>query len=790
MNSEFPDFIGQGAQYYFDPSNSVMTITGSAGEATVNVTEWLGGWNLDFKGSGPLASGFYPAGSGNPHIDISAESRGCDYPTGMFNVVEVSFDTNNVPVSFWATFVQYCSEAPNAEALRGELRFNANPPVVLNVPARLTVTRGQNLAVTVSATSTNGGRVMLSATGLPAGASFVDNGDSTATLNWTPSWDQVGKTNITILGVDSQGASDYAYSWIIVEPLNGSTSLRMVDNGVEAFYTPTNGQFGADENYNHGVQVTYGETNGLGYDLEFVAPSNGVLSAGVYSNAAAYVGVLNSALPSMSVFGNGLSCLVLGGDFVVKQVVYGFTNDVIAYWGTFNQSCGPRQGEIKYNADAPVSLQAPFTASLTAGNLLSIPVTAVDENGNPVTLSAVSLPAGATFQDKGNGTGVFNWVPDGAQLGDFVAVLQAENAFGQFDTARIAISVATPIYSMYSVQDHLLYVQKQQGPPRLIPRVDPYIFGSEVLLVTNEEVYSVTLQDPDGQQQLFPDGSSPLDYQYSQSFSNLQALTAAFPTGTYQIAVTPFLQNAVTVSIELPALPFPQPPHVNNWLAAQDVNSSLPLTVTWDALPGGGTNDFIQLQIADVSGQIYFASPDVGQPGALNGTATAVVVPAGSLSPGQTYAGVLSFERVPIVDTTTYPLATGYGCVSTDTGFELKTLSKLRRGAGSLRFSSPTYIVNDNAGAATISVVRTGGNTLPASVSYATSNGTAQAGIDYTAASGTLVFSNGVTCQTFTIPIAAPSASNESKTVTLLLSGPSHGASLGARKAILHILGD
>ena len=53
---------------------------------------------------------------------------------------------------------------------------------------------------------------------------------------------------------------------------------------------------------------------------------------------------------------------------------------------------------------------------------------------------------------------------------------------------------------------------------------------------------------------------------------------------------------------------------------------------------------------------------------------------------------------------------------------------------GTLQFNSSTYSVNENGASVTITATRTGGSSGAASVNYATSNGTATAGSDYTAA--------------------------------------------------------
>jgi len=64
-------------------------------------------------------------------------------------------------------------------------------------------------------------------------------------------------------------------------------------------------------------------------------------------------------------------------------------------------------------------------------------------------------------------------------------------------------------------------------------------------------------------------------------------------------------------------------------------------------------------------------------------------------------------------------------------------------------------------------------------VNYATSNGTATAGSDYTAKSGTLTFAAGVTSKTFAIPIVKDTLDESDETVNLTLSNPTGGATLG-----------
>jgi hypothetical protein len=101
-------------------------------------------------------------------------------------------------------------------------------------------------------------------------------------------------------------------------------------------------------------------------------------------------------------------------------------------------------------------------------------------------------------------------------------------------------------------------------------------------------------------------------------------------------------------------------------------------------------------------------------------------------------------------------------------------------GPGSLQFSAASYSEAENAGTATITVTRTGGSSGAVGVSYATSDGSANAGSDYTAASGTLSFATGETTKTFTVFLTDEPSAEPDETVILTLSNPTGGATLGS----------
>ncbi len=105
--------------------------------------------------------------------------------------------------------------------------------------------------------------------------------------------------------------------------------------------------------------------------------------------------------------------------------------------------------------------------------------------------------------------------------------------------------------------------------------------------------------------------------------------------------------------------------------------------------------------------------------------------------------------------------------------------------AGTLQFSAPTYSVTEPTSPTTnvaITVTRTGGMAGGVLVTFATADGTATAGADYTATSGTLTFDAGNTSKTFSIAIQTDTLVEGDETVLLSLSSPGGGGTLGARK--------
>lgn len=102
--------------------------------------------------------------------------------------------------------------------------------------------------------------------------------------------------------------------------------------------------------------------------------------------------------------------------------------------------------------------------------------------------------------------------------------------------------------------------------------------------------------------------------------------------------------------------------------------------------------------------------------------------------------------------------------------------------------SPPSFSVNDvsvtEGGAQTFTVTKTGSAIQSFSINYATINGTATAGSDYTATSGTLTFAANETTKTVTIATIADGVNEPNETFYVNLTNPTNGATVSDDQGI------
>jgi hypothetical protein len=109
---------------------------------------------------------------------------------------------------------------------------------------------------------------------------------------------------------------------------------------------------------------------------------------------------------------------------------------------------------------------------------------------------------------------------------------------------------------------------------------------------------------------------------------------------------------------------------------------------------------------------------------------------------------------------------------------------------GVIQFSAPSVFRSENGGTAQIIVSRTGGNAGDVVIGYSTLNGTAKAGVDYQAATGSLIFGANETSKTISVSIIDDALNEDIETFSLSLQNISGGGTLGGQANITVSLQD
>jgi uncharacterized repeat protein (TIGR01451 family) len=193
-------------------------------------------------------------------------------------------------------------------------------------------------------------------------------------------------------------------------------------------------------------------------------------------------------------------------------------------------------------------------------------------------------------------------------------------------------------------------------------------------------------------------------------------------------------------------------------------------------------------------------------PALLEGTAFSSSGPALTLKPGKPFAWSLASlapDQSGIITVTgTISPNLSAPTIVTNTALITSTMAEIyvpnNAGSaainvlfGSLAFNQPAYQVLEGVGNATITVTYSGPSMyVPVIVHYATADGTAKAGSDYTATAGTLTFNPGVTNQTIHIPIINDAIYEPDETLMISLDTPQRALLAAPQQAVLTIRND
>ena len=144
------------------------------------------------------------------------------------------------------------------------------------------------------------------------------------------------------------------------------------------------------------------------------------------------------------VSGNSRGC-PSRGSFLIKQLTFGAGGDLASFWVTFEQSCegnaAELRGELRYNADIDMSVDAPVALRVEKGSPVAFDVRATSASGGAVSLAAAGQPPGAVFEDRGDGSGSLRWQTPFTEVGDFDMTFTASNGAGSQASTLTRISV-------------------------------------------------------------------------------------------------------------------------------------------------------------------------------------------------------------------------------------------------------------------------------------------------------------------------------------------------------------
>jgi hypothetical protein len=215
-----------------------------------------------------------------------------------------------------------------------------------------------------------------------------------------------------------------------------------------------------------------------------------------------------------------------------------------------------------------------------------------------------------------------------------------------------------------------LFDQFTSGAPTL--SATGFMFQASVTGASSNTILSAAVQVPGGSN-IVLSLTDPANsrFKFEALFIDQPSLDAVFTNGTYQMTIVTTNDGTLTPSLDISGDAYPNPPQILNFDAAQVIDTMTNFVFTWGSFTNGTTNDVVSFEIDDVSGNPITNTPDFGQPGQLDGTATNFLVPAGLLTMGTTNTGHLEFIKVISSDTNSVPGALGVTGYFAETQFSI-----------------------------------------------------------------------------------------------------------------------
>jgi hypothetical protein len=259
----------------------------------------------------------------------------------------------------------------------------ANRAPVLGAIANQIMNEGATLNVSVSATDPDGNGITLAANNLPAFGTFTDNGNGTGAIRFAPGFDAAGiYPNIAVVATDNgtPALSDTAIFTLAVNNVNRAPTM--------------------DANVISDQLMDEGTT--LRIPVIAVDPDN---------DRIAFTTINLPAFGSLADSGNGKGTITFAPGFDAAGV-YPDIQVVATDNGTPALS-----DTIKFTLTVRNVNRAPSFPAIVAdqtmreGDTLRVAISAIDPDGDRISLVVNRLPLFGSFVDGGNGTGAITFTP-------------------------------------------------------------------------------------------------------------------------------------------------------------------------------------------------------------------------------------------------------------------------------------------------------------------------------------------------------------------------------------------